>query len=407
MFNKEVILEQSKLYDSFYIYDESVILKSIKELKENFEGIDFIYSLKTNPATQVCKTIYNKNIGADAASAREVIFSSEMGVSKEDIQYSAPAKTKKDIEQTVELSTIIADSINEVYLINEVAKDKGLNVNIGLRVNPNFSFDGLSGGPSKFGIDEDEIFKCLEDFKALSNLKVKGIHIHLRSQELNNDVIKGYYSKILDLAKRVSIALGENLEFVNMGSGIGIPYATSDVAVDVVTLGNDTKALVKDLRESLGNVRVIIETGRYLAGKSGNYVTKVLDIKKSMGTTFVMLNNTLNGFIRPSLVQLIVPYSDGGELKGSEPLFTSKNAFNATVLTDEKEKEIVTLAGNLCTATDVVLKNIELPVMKRGDIVVIDNAGSYAAVLSPMQFSWQTPPEQLFLTVNGEIVKAY
>ena len=39
---------------------------------------------------------------------------------------------------------------------------------------------------------------------------------------------------------------------------------------------------------------IFIETGRYAVGKSGIYVTKVMDKKTSYGKTFVILNNTLN-----------------------------------------------------------------------------------------------------------------
>ena len=69
--------------------------------------------------------------------------------------------------------------------------------------------------------------------------------------------------------------------------------------------------------------------------------------------------------------------------------------------TDKKEK--VTLVGNLCTATDVIAEDIVLPSMDCGDVIVINNAGSYAAVLSPMQFSSQEKPVEVFLSVNDSV----
>jgi diaminopimelate decarboxylase len=76
------------------------------------------------------------------------------------------------------------------------------------------------------------------------------------------------------------------------------------------------------------------------------------------------------------------------------------------VLTESAETEVVTLVGNLCTAADVAAKDVALPKMQPGDVVVMTNAGSYAAVLSPMQFSSQEAPAQLLLTRSGEIVDA-
>ena len=71
----------------------------------------------------------------------------------------------------------------------------------------------------------------------------------------------------------------------------------------------------------------------------------------------------------------------------------------------EREEETVTLVGNLCTATDVMAQGVPLPRLEVGDGVAVTNAGSYAAVLSPTQFSGQTPPAELFLTVKGEILE--
>ena len=150
-----------------------------------------------------------------------------------------------------------------------------------------------------------------------------------------------------------------------------------------------------------------METGRYVVGKSGHYVVKVLDRKESMGTTFIILSNTLNGFIRPSLGQLVMGYAKDADPAGSEPLFTNRDAFQFIALTDERKQETVTLVGNLCTAADVIAKDISMPRLKQGDVIAITNAGSYGAVLSPMQFSSQTPPQQLLLRCDGTVVDAY
>ena len=68
--------------------------------------------------------------------------------------------------------------------------------------------------------------------------------------------------------------------------------------------------------------------------------------------------------------------------------------------------ETVTLVGNLCTASDVIAEDIQLPPLACGDVIVITNAGSYAAVLSPFQFSLQEKPVELFLTRDGEAISS-
>ncbi len=403
MFNKEVILEQSKLYDSFYLYDEGVILEYTGRLKRDFKNVKFLYSIKTNSNPFVVKSVLSEGFGVDAASAAEVMMGKENGVSKDKIQFSAPGKTKKDIEETIELSTIIADSLNEIMLINQVAQNMNVIAEIGIRVNPNFSFYTESGNASKFGIDEELLFKEMPNIIKLQYIKIIGLHVHIRSQELDARVLERYYSKLLKLTEAFQEVINQPIEFLNMGSGIGVPYTIEDTPLDTVSLGEVTSSMIDVFRLRFPNLKVYIETGRYVTLKCGVYVTKVVDKKISYGKTYIILKNTLNGFIRPSIAQMVMSYQESGILASSEPLFTGANALEIIALTAEIETEEVTLVGNLCTSTDVVAKDILLPKLQCGDVIVLTNAGSYAAVLSPIQFSSQEPPKQLFLSGQGKI----
>ncbi len=393
--NKEAILKYAKDYDSFYFYDKKKILESINTLKDKFEGVEFLYSMKTNTYIPIVETILPQGFGADAASLKEVEIANETNVSPEMIQYSAPGKTAYDIENAIEISTITADSVNEVKLIDEVAGKKGLKVKIGVRLNPDFTFDGDKPMPSKFGIDADTFFKMLPEFKELKNIEIVGIHTHLKSQELNENAIVKYYEKVFAFSDRVKEALGKNLEFINLGSGIGITYAPSDTPVNLDVLGKTASEMVKKYKETSPETRIIIETGRFLVGKAGTYVTKVLDKKVSWGKTFIILHNTLTGFIRPVLSFAFEKFYGEGEPFAYEPLYTKKDSFEIVPLTDEKEMETVNLAGNLCTATDAIAVDISLPKLKVGDVIAFTNAGAYSAVVTPMQFSSQRQTIQI------------
>ena len=87
-----------------------------------------------------------------------------------------------------------------------------------------------------------------------------------------------------------------------------------------------------------------------------------------------------------------------------EPLYTKKDAFEIIALSDSPDKETVTLAGNLCTATDIIATDITLPVLHEDDVIVITHVGSYTAVLSPMQFASQEKPGQYLLRIDKSII---
>ncbi len=143
-----------------------------------------------------------------------------------------PGKRRYDIESALNISTIIADSAEEVSLIQNIAAARGEIVEIGLRLNPNFTFFSDNGVPSKFGIDIDKALQLLTTWKKYSNIKIVGIHVHSRSQELNASVLERYYEKMFHLACSFQGALGSRLYFINMGSGLGIPYSQNHEDLD-------------------------------------------------------------------------------------------------------------------------------------------------------------------------------
>lgn len=398
---KDIIEKQAAKYDSFYLYDESCIIRSIECLKMNFPQIHFLYSLKCNSNFHVLSSMFGHGFEGDAASLGEVLMAREAGLSKSQIYYSAPGKTCKDIERTITNAVLIADSIDEIKRIQTVAEQLKTNVSIGVRINPDFTFYDNFGHPSKFGIDESQILHFIQNNEC-SNVKIKGIHVHLKSQELNPEVLAHYYLKTLRLAEKFQSVCGE-LEFVNMGSGMGIPYSETDPSLDMTSLGADVKELFDTFQASYPSTKMMIEVGRYAVCKSGVYVTKVLDRKVSHGKTYLILKNTLNGFLRPSLAALVVRSGAETLPAASEPLFTCKDAFQFLSLKGKAPTELVTLVGNLCTTADVMAEDILMPHLECGDSVVITNAGSYGAVLSPMQFSSQDRPVELFLTADGQV----
>lgn len=385
-------------YDSFYLYDERSILEQARLLREHFPQVDFLYSVKCNPHPRVLDCLFRQGFGADAASLGEVLLARRLGLPRERIYYSAPGKTPEDIRGAMTESVLIADSLGELRELQAAAEELGERVEVGIRVNPDFTFSGEEGLPSKFGMDETAALE-LAGSRAYPNLRFTGIHVHLKSQELDAGSLSRYYGKMLRLAENFRAAWG-GLAYVNLGSGMGIPYSPEDNPLDLKRLGAALEEALRPFRARYPDTRVIIETGRLVTCRSGYYVTKVLDRKVSRGKTYLLLKNTLNGFLRPSLARLVERYAPRGELLGTEPLFTGRDAFGILTLGEKEPEERVTLAGNLCTAADVVAEDISLPRLERGDLVILTNAGSYGTVLSPMQFSGQEKPAECFLSAE-------
>lgn len=366
-----------------YIYSKEIIENNCEKLKKIIPNVKFLYSIKANPFEKVVETIANKGFGSDAASSNEVLLSLKAGIKKEDIFYSTPGKTETDLEKVWDKCIIIADSLHELELLERLASIKNCKIDVGVRINPNFSMFGENIKTSKFGIDEDMFLK--EEFN-FSHINISGIHVHVQSQILDAKILSKYYYNCFDLAKRIGIKY--DIKFINFGSGIGVLYdENSNIDFDFNYI---TKA-IEDISKNT-KAKLYIETGRYVVCNSGTFYTPVVDKKVSVDRTYVVVKSGINGFLRPGMAELL-----NHPEKGYEPFYTMQNQSQFDVLSESKEKETVDIVGSLCTALDVLAKDITIKSIKIGDIISISNAGSYAYSLTPLKFASHDEPKEFLI----------
>ena len=123
--------------------------------------------MKANPNISILQTIKRMGIGIDAASKEEVDIAYKCGFITQQIFYSSPGKSEKDITESIDRCIIIADSIGEVERICEIAKERKTELDIGIRINvenadiKNNAFEIMSGIPTKFGIRLEQLIKVI------------------------------------------------------------------------------------------------------------------------------------------------------------------------------------------------------------------------------------------------------
>ena len=392
----------------FYLYDETVMARQADALLGGFPGFDFLYSVKTNPLPLIVKYVVSRGFGADAASPAEVETALAAGAKPANIYYSTPGKTRDDLERSLDKCLIIADSLNELAVLNQIAEERKIEVTAGLRLNPDFVMGGGAGAPNRFGVDEEIVLARTDFFRGLKHLKINGLHIHLRSQVLDDAVLAGYYENIFELTLKLQAALNWNLEYLNFGGGLGIPYSTAnDSPLNLTRLGSECSQMLAKYQDRL-KVRRLIETGRFIIGQAGTYATEVVDIKESRGIKYLVVRNNINGFLRPSVAELLVSAGADPAGRSLEPFFTARDAFDFNLIgpADDAPQEKVTIVGNLCAATDVMVSNIMLPKAEIGHLVTVSKAGSYSYSLSPLIFSSHLPPAQLYLDGQKNLTEA-
>ena len=378
-----------------YLYDEKEIRNACRELKTKLTGFDFLYSVKANPFEPIVRCVADEGFGIDAASPGEVMESLKCGIDPKNIYYSAPGKTKDDILLTAGKCILITDSLNEICMVQQIAADKGESVSIGIRVHPGFTMDGNPQGSSKFGVDLENMQELKETLENCPDVLAVGIHVHLKSQVLDIQNLTAYYLNVMETALTLKKELGMEIRFINFGSGIGTVYdPDTDQPVDLQRLAEGLQP-IHEINRVL-QARLLIETGRYVVCNAGRYITPVVDKKVSHNTTYLIVRNGLNGFMRPAIAAMLRKVA-GDQIPGMEPLFTMEKEFELRVLNDNVEQEAVTVVGNLCTAMDTIRENVTMNKAEIGDLIEISNAGSYGYSLSPLLFANHTTPKQYMI----------
>ncbi len=449
-----------------YVYDETVIARQLNLLRETFPGFSPLYSLKTNPHPAICRFMATNELGIDAASSFEVNRALEAGIAPENIFYSAPGKSRAHLAEALGKCLIVADSCSELVRLNELAGEtedaRKLPLRVGIRINPDFAFgpgelpEITAGASSKFGVDEEFLLTQKPLFDSLKHIRICGIHVFLRSQVLSHSALAAMFATVFNLAARCREALGWQLEFINFGGGIGIAptmgclqiadfdsrarkaglfakrvysYGTRpeqksqlDAAIGQNThletaprdypepnlreLRDEVSRLAAAHAPSLPGCTLMLESGRFLVGKAGVFLTRIEDIKESRGKTYAIVSSGMNAFFRPALMNLLngLPSPPTGPF---EPLF-SNYAAHTVSLPEKSDGELkkVTVCGNLCTAMDVLANDVLLPDPQVGDVLAVANAGAYAVTLSPFAFTSFPRPTEVYVDLSGTILPA-
>ena len=136
------ILTLAREYAPCYLYEYDVMRRQVETLRQAFPRYDLLYSIKANPFPPVVRALAGLGLGADAASAPEVLLSRRCGMAKADIFFSAAGKSDAALEAAWDEGEIIAASLVEVARIGTLCEAKGQRRAIGVRMNPGFGMGG-------------------------------------------------------------------------------------------------------------------------------------------------------------------------------------------------------------------------------------------------------------------------
>ncbi len=347
----------------FYCYSLSQLKSNFYNFKNVFHKINphICFSVKSNSNLTLLKELKKMGSGADVVSVGELLKARKAGISAKKIVFSGVGKTEDEIKIAIknEVLLINIESESEANLINKLTKTGSKKVSVGVRLNPNVTGKthkkiSTGGRDEKFGLSENDCIKLCKKITRMKNLKLEGLSVHIGSQITSINPFR----KVLSVLNKIISKTNINFKFIDLGGGIGIPYAKNEKKLDLRLYAKLVTKFIKNK-----NIKIIFEPGRYIVGNTAVIISKVIYIKKSHNKIFIILDVGMNDLMRPALYNAnhqIVP------LQKNNKLF----------------KENVEFVGPVCESSDRFLKMKNFSKIKEGDYIAITDVGAYGSSLS-------------------------
>lgn len=366
MFPREITERFEHRSTPFYYYDLELLRETLNQIQETglSKGYHIHFALKANHQERILKIIRNYGLGADCVSGGEVAQALKCGFAPEDIVFAGVGKSDAEIELGLRegISCFNVESLQELKVIQDLAEKNETHARVALRLNPNVDADthkyittGLD--ENKFGINEEDLPQVLKLLPDLDRVELIGIHFHIGSQISSLDPFRKLCSRANELSERIE-SEGFRLSSINVGGGFGIDYEAPS--------GNpvpDFKRFFDLFEEHIilkEHQELHFELGRSVVGQCGSLITRVLYTKEGREKNFVIVDAGMTELIRPALYQA---------------------AHGIDVLQSSNETWICDVVGPVCESSDTFRTDIEIPKVKRGDLIAIRSAGAYGEVM--------------------------
>ena len=381
-----------------YVIDEATIRGICRDYKKAFEGyhnIKMMYASKALCTSAIARILDEEGFGFDTVSAGEIYTVYKSGVDMSKVLFNGNNKTRKEIEFALDLKVgrFSVDNFYEAELLNKIALEKGVKVDILLRLTPGIechTHEYIQTGQidSKFGFDLtqiDKIVKLIIDEHKQLNLK--GVHAHIGSQIFE---LKSFEDEVEILVKeiaRINEKYGLNLDEMNIGGGLGVKYTEKDCPPD-------TKDLAKVVTEAMHKHSVEIPTIYLEPGRS---------IISTSGVTLYTVGSSKVVNINGKTKRYVAV--DGGMADNPRPsMYQAEYLADVANKPENNEKEKVTIAGRYCESGDILINEIELPYLETGDVICVYNTGAYNYSMASNYNRVEKPAMVLVNSAQSDII---
>lgn len=369
-----------------HVIDEDAVRRAcrsyVQEFGAHYPDVRIVYASKALMVKAIALLVMEEGLSLDVCSGGELYTAISAGCPADHIYFHGNSKTAAEISFALSVGVFrfIADSLDELFLIDKLARSKGLVANAMLRLTPGIeahTHDYVKTGQidSKFGIviPNGDALRAVGIAKGLANVRLTGLHCHIGSQVFEMEPFVDAVDIMMDFARQAHEATGFVMEELDIGGGLGIRYNSKD---DPITAHDLAKAVAPALidaasRYGLPLPSLLLEPGRSIVGEAGTTLYTVNAVKRIEGVrTYVSVDGGMADNPRVALYQAEyeAALANRMAIPGQESQESSESP---------ESWETVSVAGNCCESGDMLVWDVAMPRPDVGDTLAVFCTGAY------------------------------
>jgi len=383
-----------------YVYDEYTLRSKINEFKQEFgkryPDLLIIYASKAFINGAMALIMNEEGLGLDVVSEGELGIAKSVKFPMKKVYFHGNNKSLHELELGLKwkVGRIVVDNFHELEMLGKLVKEKGVTQDILLRITPGVDphthqYTSTGTIDSKFGIPLPLKEESVKKAMSIHGLNLVGLHFHIGSLIYETEPYAESARFILNFAADMKKKYGFILKELDTGGGYAIQYTIDKPAPPFASFAEALTSTIKEecKRLKLELPRLIIEPGRSTVAQSGVALYTVGAVKDIPGIrTYVSVDGGMGDNIRPALYQ--------ARLEA-----VVANRMRARIV------DKVTISGKFCESGDILIRDIDLPSMKSGDILAVAGTGAYSIPESMNYNAFCRPPVVLVKNGNARLIR--
>lgn len=357
-----------------YVFFEDILFDLIKKIRKSLpDNTELCFAMKANPF--LAGSLSRMTDKLEVCSPGEYEICIRENIAPERLVVSGVSKTEEAMRRILSYSQGKGFYTIESPMQYKILKDCSSNMDTRLKV-----FLRLSA-KNQFGMDKETLESVLKELIADDVLKLAGIHYYAGTQK-KIDKVEKELTMLTEYVGHLKETYGVADIKLEYGPGLGVSYFEGENS-----LGQNDMEEFGGLLKKVSGLSITIELGRFLTAECGIFMTRIMDIKKSDGMGYMIVDGGIHQ----------INYY--GQLMGMK-----KPYMKLLKMSEEQGDASITkwtICGSLCTANDVLVRGATQEDYAVGDVLVFEKCGAYSVTEGMALFLSRELPRVVLVRKDG------